>query len=167
MKTVQNNKIGLAFQSQKGIALLTIMVFLLILTVIGLSSMSTSRLEQQMAGNTQWSNIAFQVAETGLIESRRNPTWVADVDPATSVSGSYSPGEGEPTNINYGYSRYFTNFSPLLRENVEEADDAGAKRKANFRTASTGDAVEGSSTTVLATIQLEEGIYIKVPNSDN
>jgi type IV pilus assembly protein PilX len=153
--------------AQQGIALLTIMIFLLILTVIGISSMQTSRLQQQMAGNTQWSNIAFQVAETGLISSDADTSFNANADPDTGSSGSYSPQEGDPTNIDYRYGRNFVNFSPLLRQNIEEADDFGSKRKANFKTASTGDAKDSGTGVTIATVQLEEGIFIKVPNPNN
>ena len=96
---------------QQGIALLTIMIFLLILTVIGLSSMETSRLEQQMSGNTQWTNIAFQAAETGLIQSSKDVNWSAEVNPSTVPSGNTTSG-----NTNSDYSRYFVDFAPSKRQ---------------------------------------------------
>lgn len=147
---------------QHGIALLTIMVFLLILTVIGISSMQTSRLQQQMAGNIQWSNIAFQMAETGLISSDENNAFIADPDPETGATGSYTPDSGDPTNIDYNFKRNFIRFSPLLRQNIEQANDAGSKRKANFKTNSTGDAIDSGTGTILATVQLEESVFIVV-----
>lgn len=140
---------------QQGIALLTIMIFLLILTVIGLSSMETSRLEQQMSGNTQWTNIAFQAAETGLIQSSKDVNWSAEVNPSTVPSGNTTSG-----NTNSDYSRYFVDFAPSKRQS-SNAWSAKSSRRANFKSAATGKAMESSST--LATVQLEEGIYLVVP----
>lgn len=43
------------------------LVFLIILTIIGLSAMGTTSLEEKMAGNVKDRNLAFQAAETGLL----------------------------------------------------------------------------------------------------
>ena len=51
---------------QNGAALITALVFLVILTMLALSSMSTSTLEERMAANSQEINRAFQTAESGL-----------------------------------------------------------------------------------------------------
>ena len=52
--------------NQQGAALITALVMLVILTMLGLSSMSTNTMEERMAANTQESNRAFQAAESGL-----------------------------------------------------------------------------------------------------
>lgn len=51
---------------QSGAILITALVMLVILTMLGLSTMSTSTLEEKMAANSQEINRAFQTAETGL-----------------------------------------------------------------------------------------------------
>ena len=51
---------------QKGSALIVAMVFLIILTLLGMSTMTTSRTELRMANNTQIANLAFQAAESGI-----------------------------------------------------------------------------------------------------
>lgn len=51
---------------QRGVALVMAMVFLLILTLIGVTAMSTTVLEERMAGNMQDKNAAFQAAESAL-----------------------------------------------------------------------------------------------------
>ena len=51
---------------QNGAALITALVFLVILTMLALGSMSTSTLEERMAANSQEINRAFQTAESGL-----------------------------------------------------------------------------------------------------
>lgn len=53
-------------QRQQGVALVMSMVFLLILTIIGVTGMTTSALQEKMAGNTQDKNMAFQAAESAL-----------------------------------------------------------------------------------------------------
>ncbi|HIP53703.1 MAG TPA: pilus assembly protein PilX [Chromatiales bacterium] len=50
----------------RGAVLITGLVFLLILTLLGLSAMQSTTLEQRMAGNSLDSNIAFQAAEAAL-----------------------------------------------------------------------------------------------------
>jgi len=155
MKNKTINTPTIAAYKQQGIALLTIMIFLLILTVIGLSSMDTSRLEQQMSGNTQWTNIAFQAAETALIQSSKDTSWSAEVNPDTVPSGNATSG-----NTNSDYARYFVDFSASKRAS-SNAWSAKSSRRANFKSAATGKAMESSST--LATVQLEEGIYLVVP----
>jgi type IV pilus assembly protein PilX len=51
---------------QSGAILITALVMLVLLTMLGLSTMNTSTLEEKMAANSQEINRAFQTAETGL-----------------------------------------------------------------------------------------------------
>ena len=51
---------------ERGSALIVAMVFLIILTLLGLSTMTTSRIELRMANNAQFANLAFQAAESGI-----------------------------------------------------------------------------------------------------
>lgn len=52
--------------SQNGAALITALVLLVILTMLGLSSMSTNTMEERMAANSQEKNRTFQAAESGV-----------------------------------------------------------------------------------------------------
>lgn len=52
--------------AQRGAALITSMVILLILTIIGITALGTTSLEQKMAVNIQEANRAFEAAESGL-----------------------------------------------------------------------------------------------------
>jgi type IV pilus assembly protein PilX len=63
-------------RAQTGATLIVGLVLLLVLTLLGVSGMSMSRLEVQMAGNTQFQQDAFQMAETGIdvAIARRNYT---------------------------------------------------------------------------------------------
>ncbi|WP_160108378.1 pilus assembly PilX family protein [Pseudomonas izuensis] len=52
--------------SQRGMALLVSLVFLLLLTLIGLSSMQNATLQEKMAGSVSMRNQSFQSAEAAL-----------------------------------------------------------------------------------------------------
>jgi type IV pilus assembly protein PilX len=52
--------------SQSGFTLIMSMIFLLVLTVLGLSATQSTRMEVAMAGNMRDSDISFQAAEAGL-----------------------------------------------------------------------------------------------------
>jgi len=77
---------------QRGAVLIVAMILLLILTLLGVSMMNSTRLEERMAANTQEATQVFQSAETGLSQSYddsnawlQNPT-ASQV--ATAIPGS-------------------------------------------------------------------------------
>jgi len=51
---------------QSGATLIVGLILLLVLTVLGVSGMSTARMEVRMAGNAQFRQDAFQQAESGI-----------------------------------------------------------------------------------------------------
>jgi type IV pilus assembly protein PilX len=53
---------------ERGATLVITMVFLLILTIIGLAGMDVTGLEERMAGNMRDRNIAFQAAEAAVLD---------------------------------------------------------------------------------------------------
>lgn len=72
---------------QRGAVLIFCLVFLLVLTMMGVASMESAVLEERMAGNMQDFNAAFQAAESSL---QVGENWLAgEVNwPATSADGS-------------------------------------------------------------------------------
>lgn len=58
-------------RNQSGAVLLVSLIFLLLLTVIGLSAIQSSTLQERMAGNTRDINTAFQAAEAGIREAEQ------------------------------------------------------------------------------------------------
>jgi type IV pilus assembly protein PilX len=56
---------------QAGMALVMALMFLLILTILGVAAMGTSSLQEKMAGNSKDRNLAFQAAETALINGEQ------------------------------------------------------------------------------------------------
>jgi type IV pilus assembly protein PilX len=60
------NRAPKTYDGQRGMALLVSLVFLLLLTLIGLSSMQSATLQEKMAGSVALRNQSFQSAEAAL-----------------------------------------------------------------------------------------------------
>ena len=58
---------------QAGIALVVALVFLLVLTILGVTAMQSATLQERMAGNVRDRNVGFQAAEAAL---RAGEDWV-------------------------------------------------------------------------------------------
>ncbi|MCP4002043.1 MAG: hypothetical protein GY727_14125 [Gammaproteobacteria bacterium] len=76
---------------QSGAALIVSMVLLLVLTILAISTMRTASLEIAMAGNAQFADKAFQLAEMGLdqhIAVAREPenAGICDIPDDTAVT---------------------------------------------------------------------------------
>ena len=66
MMMVRNKQTGNNKQKQAGIVLFMSLVMLLLLTILGVSSIQTTSLQQRMARNANDGNLAFQAAEVAL-----------------------------------------------------------------------------------------------------
>lgn len=84
--------------TQQGAVLVMALMMLFVLTLIGVSSISTTSMEEKMSGNTRNRHLAFQASETGARDAERfiadsvnNP--VAQFT-AGGVGGLYSLGNG-------------------------------------------------------------------------
>jgi len=80
--------------AQSGIALAIALVFLLLMTIIGVSAMSTSALQEKMAGNLKDKHWSFNQAESGLTEGERilcedYPGRIPNIDPSNTTDGLY------------------------------------------------------------------------------
>ena len=64
------------YNKQSGVILVTALLFLLVLTVLGISAITNTALEEKMAGNLADRNMAFQAAESGL---RDGAEWLRSV----------------------------------------------------------------------------------------
>jgi type IV pilus assembly protein PilX len=93
--------------SQSGAVLIVAMIILVVLTMLGVTAMNTSSLQERIASNTQEQVHAFQAAETGL-----NQAFADNL--AYDISGTYSvpltafAGSAD----NAGYKSDFMGFSP-------------------------------------------------------
>jgi type IV pilus assembly protein PilX len=84
---------------QSGAVLIVSLIMLLLLTLIGTTSMQSTSLEEKMAGNIRDENLAFQAAETAL---RTGESIVAINPPSFSVGGNGTGGTGLYTTIGNG-----------------------------------------------------------------
>lgn len=76
---------------QRGAALVIGLILLLVLTLLAVSGMNTATLELQMTGNTQFSQNAFQAAETGIeaaLQTNLVNTNLVVTSPLTTIPGT-------------------------------------------------------------------------------
>ena len=62
----KGNKITPMGIGQRGITLVMSLIFLLLLTILGVTAISTSTLQEKMSGNLRDQDVAFQAAESAL-----------------------------------------------------------------------------------------------------
>jgi type IV pilus assembly protein PilX len=78
--------------AQRGTALVMTLVFLLLLTILGITASNTATLEERMAGNVKDQNLSFQAAETALAHAE---AWVESTTSTTDLAidnkGIYAP----------------------------------------------------------------------------
>jgi len=92
MKTYSNK--------QSGVVLIISLIMLLLLTIIGVTSMQVTGLEEKMAGNFRDQNVAFQAAESTLKEAEifllNNPIDATIYD---GTNGLLNFSDSEPANF--------------------------------------------------------------------
>lgn len=106
MKLNQHYKI----KNQRGSILIVSLMILVVLTMIGVSSMTSSSLQERMAGNFRDRQIAFQAAEMTLAyaeEFARNNINSASIFTDTGTDGYYTKYNG-PTNLSAFDSTWWT-----------------------------------------------------------
>ncbi|MEE9598402.1 MAG: PilX N-terminal domain-containing pilus assembly protein [Acidiferrobacterales bacterium] len=91
-------------QRQQGVALVMSMAFLLILTLIGVTAMNTSSLEERMTGNMVDKNYSLQAAESALLAGELMVKGLAGVPPL------------DPPNPNDGFHLPSTTLTPRWYE---------------------------------------------------
>ena len=75
-----------SLKQQRGGALITALSILLVMTVLGISAMSTSALQERMAGNARDAEVAFEAAEAAL---RAAETYLT-VTPAATITATFN-----------------------------------------------------------------------------
>jgi Tfp pilus assembly protein PilX len=142
--------VACAGRHERGTALIMSLVILMILTILGITAMSTASLEERMSGNTQESTRAFQAAESGLNEAL-NTTGSLDLNITTTNSFTYNT-----MNASAAVITKFIQFTPPKRGsgygNTVEA--------ANFDQGSTGSTGVGGKAVV------HQGVAQIVPKSN-
>jgi type IV pilus assembly protein PilX len=90
--------------SQAGATLIVGLVLLLVLTVLGVSGMNTATMEVTMAGNLQFQQDAFQMAEDGIDIALAQRNYTTDADRTI-------PWIGDPNRDRNSVARYVGNTS--------------------------------------------------------
>ena len=72
-------------RQQTGAALITCLLFLMVMTILGISSITSSTMEEKMAGNTRNRQVSFQAAEAAL---RVGETWTENINNATTINSN-------------------------------------------------------------------------------
>lgn len=88
-----------SFLHQSGMALVISLILLLLLTLISMSAMRMSGLEEKMAGNDRDRNLAFQAAESALRagETKIIELWRNQLVPPTGEQPIPNPADGTGT----------------------------------------------------------------------
>ena len=120
-------------QKQRGAVLIVSLVILLLMTIIGISSMKSTTLEERMAGNMRDQNLAFQSAEAAIIEGENfllnnqliitdgsvNGLYNVNGNPAPSIVGSPAPNFTPPLVWADSNSIPTTTVTSLINEEQE------------------------------------------------
>lgn len=114
--------------TQSGVALVICLIFLLVLTLLGITAMRTTGLEERMAGNARNGEIAFQAAEAGL---REGEEWVMAINlynPPTPCSSApcqlwQADAAGLPDNL---YQQNLAWWQTNGRQYTQQVPEAGA-----------------------------------------
>lgn len=89
---------GLVLYLQQGSVLVVSLLILLVMTLLGVTAMTTSRLEEKMAINTRQYNLAFQASESAL-RTGEEETKLAAVQNPTAYTAACSSGLCLPSTI--------------------------------------------------------------------
>jgi type IV pilus assembly protein PilX len=103
---------------QNGAALVTSLIFLTVLTILGMTSMGTSLLENRMAGNSRDRNLAFQSAEMGLRDAELFIRDSGRVSGNILVESTLVAGDGDysATGCNSGFCYSGPNWSTSVND---------------------------------------------------
>jgi len=123
--------------NQHGAALVMSLIILLILTILGITAMRTSSLQEKMSANIQESTRVFQIAESGLQKSM-STTGTFDLYAGSSNTFSYSGGSAT-------VATQFLQMSPPKRGSGYSSVDYDG---ANFDQTSTATGMAGSKAAI-------------------
>ncbi len=141
---------SVAPRRERGAILIVSLILLVVLTMLGVTGIKTSTIEETMAANLQEGNRAFQAAETGIAVAFANAAafdLTADYTVPSAAIGLLGTQQTSTTSFE-GWS------APPL----DSGYSATSFRSAHFRILSTGTAGGNASSTVTA------GAYQIAPN---
>ncbi len=151
-----------AERRQQGSALTVALMVLVVMTLLGLTALKSSALQQQMAANELVTNQAFQAAESGAMRTVREETFVDLAEDSTVIgSGSIgndtpSPGEGVNEADFEAEAEHTSQSAPGRgsRQGIGSATVNSGCRKYHFEVVS-----EGSTDTTHAVAVVHQGLF--------
>ena len=136
---------------QSGAVLFTSLMFLIVLTMLAITSMSTNTLEEKMASNSQEANYSFQAAESALPVA-----WEDFWDSAPAQYNNFTPVtlsdfDGNSTSVSYS-ATYIQDTDPTRCENRNTSlcNEQGLTAKKHYQIKSTSTTSTGLVTEVNA-----------------
>lgn len=118
--------------SQHGVALITGLIFLVVLTLIAITAARMSGLEERMAGNTRDRSLAVQAAEMALRDAEldiRRPafaTGITGFDPACTNGLCYNGKTGNSNGVDWNAIPVWTTVSMTAAPSIEYGSNTGA-----------------------------------------
>jgi len=97
---------------QRGAALVVALLFLTVLTLLGLSASQSTRLQEHMAGNFRDMDVAFQAAEAGVRNAEDAIVLLAPGDQplcSTAPCAVYNPGGTFPADMGSADNTWWSN----------------------------------------------------------
>jgi Tfp pilus assembly protein PilX len=135
---------------QSGTVLIMSLVILLILTILGITAMGTSSLEEKMSGNIQEGTHAFETAESGLNQ-------------AFSAAGALSLSGTTTNTFNYDSNKYTASVDTTFKQFSTPKRGSGYGN--NF-SAANFDQKSTATTTSHAKAVVHQGVGLVVPKSN-
>ena len=132
---------------QRGVVLITALVFLVILTLLSITALSTNTLEERMAANSQDVNRAFQAAESGISDAFTSGNAFTGTTNNFTVSDGDNDIGNYSANTNYT-SAYRTSMPVEGFQDIDTVSDEGLFRWHYYDIRSTGATQSGASSVV-------------------
>ena len=135
---------GPCLPGQAGAVLVVSLILLVVLTLLGLSAMEFTSLEEKMATSDQEANRAFHAAETGLTDALGDPD---SLDLSSSIAIDLGQLGNTPSSVSYA-----TTFRGWSNPPLGSLYSTGYSA-AHFNVQSTGNSSAG------ATVVLDAGLF--------
>lgn len=160
----------LPFKDQRGIALIIVLVMLIVIAVIGITSMQSTKFEETMVGNLKEQSLSFNMAEAALrsAETYLEGNAVAAFD--GSVNGLYySTSQSRPlwsdssttgwivragtvTEVAQQPDYIIEELPTVYNQSVSTSADEPLEEKPLYRITARGYGLTGNSSTVLQSV---------------
>lgn len=91
-------------ESQAGFSLAIVLIFMVILTMVGITAMQSAGLQERMAGHSRDRNLAFEAAESALRTAEARITNFSPFDYTTTCTGGLCLTGSSPDPLSYTWN---------------------------------------------------------------